>query len=86
MQEKNMQILGKRIMQSLGKQWFYGVLCTLRPPGWSQNERQAKHIVLTQIGIHPKLHEVDTSTTKNIGDVGIQLKPPTSGNRAERIG
>ncbi len=29
-----------------------------------QNERQAKHIVLTLNGIHPELYEVDTRMTK----------------------
>jgi hypothetical protein len=43
-----------------------------------QNERQAKHIVLTQNEIHPELHEVDTRTTKITGDICIQLKPQTA--------
>jgi hypothetical protein len=31
--------------------------------GTLRNEGQANHIILTLNGIHPKLHEVDTSTT-----------------------
>ena len=62
-----------------GKLMSLLALCTLR------NERQAKHIILTLNGIHPEIHEVDTSTTKITGYVSIELEPPAGGNCAERI-
>ncbi len=53
-----------------------GQLICLLALGTLGNEREAKHIILTRNGIHPKLHEVDTSTTKITFYVGIELETP----------
>ncbi len=54
-----------------GQLIYFLALSTLR------NEIQAKHFVLTRNGIHPELHEIDTSMTKITCYVGILQKLPS---------
>ncbi len=59
-----------------------GKLIYLLALGTVRNERQAEHIILKLNGIHPEVHEVDTSTTKIAGCVGIELEPSACGDSA----